>query len=70
MQVLVNGSLVIGDDEKMVAASSTAPMWTMAQRLFAAGDTIKVQVKHSNATALNILTQGDHSPDIILAKLN
>lgn len=68
MQVLVNGTLVIGADQIMAAASATAPLQVMALRLFASGDTIKVQVKHSSITALNILTEGDHSPDIVLQK--
>jgi hypothetical protein len=63
-------SRLVGSEMCIRDRSNTAPMWVMAQRLFTAGDTIKVQIKHSNATALNILTQGDHSPDIILTKLN
>lgn len=69
MQVLLNGTTVIGSHQIMAAASATAPLSVMSQRLFTAGDTIKVQVKHSSATALNILTEGDHSPDIIVTKL-
>jgi hypothetical protein len=66
MQVLVNGALVIGDDEKSCNTGQTTAMNVMAQRIFAIGDTIKVQVKHSGGVAMNILAQGDHSPDIIL----
>jgi hypothetical protein len=69
MQVIVNGSAVIGDDERMVAAGATAALLVNATRLFTAGDTIKAQVKHSSATALNLITQGDHSPDIRLTKI-
>lgn len=69
MQILLNGATVIGDDEKQVMVNGKAPMWVMAQRLFTAGDTLVVQVKHSDAGAVNILAQGDHSPDIILAKI-
>lgn len=68
MQLLA-GAAVIGDDERMVAASATAAMIVSATRSFVAGDTLKVQVKHSNATALNVLTQGDHSPDIRITKI-
>ena len=69
MQILVNGTAVIGDDEKQVLVNATAALWCYAQRSFTAGDTIKVQVKHSNAMSVNLLAQGDHSPDIILTKL-
>jgi hypothetical protein len=44
-------------------------MWAMAQRSFTAGDTIKVQVKHSDTGSVNLISQGDHSPDIIITKL-
>lgn len=69
MQVLVNGSAVIGEDEKQVLVGATAALWIYAQRNFTVGDTIKVQVKHTNATAVNVLAQGDHSPDIIVTKV-
>ena len=68
MQLLV-GAVVIGDDERMVAASATAALIVAVTRLFAAGDVLKVQVKHSSATALNVLAQGDHSPDITVTKI-
>jgi archaellum component FlaF (FlaF/FlaG flagellin family) len=69
LQILLNGATVIGDDEKQLLINGKAAMWAMAQRLFTAGDAIKVQVKHSDAGSVNILTQGDHSPDIIVTKL-
>jgi len=70
MEILRNGATVIGEDEVMVAIGAKVSLFVFAQRLFTAGDTITVRVKHSDAGALNILAQGDHSPDIILAKLN
>ena len=70
LQILLNGVTVIGDDEKQVIINGKAGMFAMAQRTFAAGDTIKVQVKHSDAGSLNVLTQGDHSPDIIFTKIS
>ncbi len=69
MQVIVNGSTVIGDDSKDVLPGNTAALFNFSQRNYGAGDTIKVQVRHTNATAVNVLAQGDHSPDIILTKL-
>lgn len=69
MQMLLNGATVIGEDEVMVAIGAKGSLFVLAQRLFTAGNTITVQVKHSDAGALNILAQGDHSPDIILTKL-
>ncbi len=70
MQILLNGVTTISEDEDQVAINAKASLWCMAQRSFTAGDTLKVQVKHSDAGSLNIIAQGDHSPDIILAKLN
>jgi hypothetical protein len=69
MQVLHNGSTTILEDERTVAINGKPSLFGMAQRLFAAGDTLKMQVKHSEMSALNLLAQGDHSPDIILTKL-
>lgn len=70
MQILLNGATVIGDDEKQVIINGKAAMLAMAQRNFTAGDTIKVQVKHSDSGSVNVLVQGDHSPDIIFLKAN
>jgi hypothetical protein len=69
LQVLHNGATVIGDDEKSCNTGQTTALNVMAQRFFAAGDTVKAQVKHSSTSPLNILAQGDHSPDIILARV-
>lgn len=72
MQLLVNGSVVAGDDEKQVIVNGKASLIVIAQRLFTAGDTFLVQVKHSDSGSLNVLSQGSpaHSPDIIFAKQN
>lgn len=69
LQILVNGTNVIGDDEKQVIINGKAALFAMAQRLFTAGDTIKIQVKHNDTGSVNVLAQGDHSPDIIITKL-
>lgn len=70
MQIILNGVTIVGEDEKQVFVNNPASLFCMAQRSFTAGDIIKTQVKHSNATAVNVLAQGDHSPDIILTKLS
>lgn len=69
MQVIVNGATVIGSEEKQIPTLNTAGLFVMAQRLFNAGDTVKVQVRHADTGALNIINQFTHSPDIILTKL-
>lgn len=69
MQCIVNGATVIGDDEKQILVGGKAAMWVMAQRNFSAGDTLKVQVKHSDSGSVPVVSQGDHSPDIIVTKL-
>lgn len=60
---------VISEDEKTVTQNGKPALFCMAQRYFNAGDTLKLQVKHTRGTALNLLAQGDHSPDIILCKV-
>lgn len=69
MQILLNGTTTIAEDERTVAIGGKPSLFAMAQRFFTAGDTLKMQFKHSNASALSVLAQGDHSPDIILYKL-
>lgn len=69
MQILVNGATVIGEDEVQVAVGAKGSLFVFAQRNFTAGDTILTQVKHSDAGSVNVLAQGDHSPDIIFAKV-
>lgn len=69
MQVLHNNTTVIGEEESTVAIGAKVQLFCMAQRNFTAGDTLLTQVKHSNATSVNMLAQGDHSPDIILTKI-
>lgn len=69
MDVLLNGTTVIAADATEIGINSLHSLKCITQRLFTAGDTLKSQVKHSGATAINIISQGDHSPDIILTKL-
>ena len=61
---------IIGDDEKQLAINSKSSLFVFAQRYFTAGDTIKNQVKHSDAGSLILLSQATHSPDIIITKVN
>lgn len=70
MQILLEGGLTIAEDENQVAINATASLMCIAQRFLSTGDVIQLQVKHSNVTSVNILAQGDHSPDIILTKIN
>jgi plastocyanin len=67
-QMLLNGS-VIAADETPVEINSIGSLWLMAQRYLSAGDVIKVQTRHSDASSHNVLAQGDHSPDIIFTKV-
>lgn len=69
MQVLLNGTTTILEDERTVAINGKPSLMGTAQRSFTAGDTLKMQVKHSEVGSLNLLAQGDHSPDIIVTKL-
>lgn len=69
MQVLVNGTTTIVEDERTVAINGKPSLLGIAQRFFTAGSTIKMQFKHSEVGPLNLLAQGDHSPDIIITKL-
>ena len=70
MQILLEGGLTIAEDEKQVAINATASLLCIAQRFLSTGDVIQVQVKHTNVASVDILAQGDHSPDIILNKIN
>lgn len=67
LQILVNG-IVFGKDEIQVALNSLGSLKTTAYRFLNAGDIVSVQVKHNNSTAMDVLVQGDHSPDIFLSK--
>ena len=69
LQILLNGVTVIGEDEVQVAINAKGSLFAFAQRNFAAGDTILTQVKHSDAGSVNVMAQGDHSPDVIFAKV-
>lgn len=69
MQVLVNDTSVIGADFKAVSVGLPSSLWVMAQRNFTVGNTLKVQVRHSNSSAINILSEGDHAPDVIFARV-
>lgn len=69
IEVTVVGSGVIGSSQFMAPANATAPLENGATRTLTAGQRITVGVKHSNATALNVLTEGNHSPDVRLRKI-
>lgn len=70
VRILVNGTVVIDEALQQVLVGFPCNFLAVPKRLFAAGDTIRVQVRHSNASAVNVLTSGDNSPDIILEKDN
>ena len=71
IETVVSGvATIIGDDEKQLAINSKGSLFVFAQRYFTVGDTIKTQLKHSDAGSLNVLAQGTHSPDIIITKIN
>ena len=71
IEAVVSGvPTIIGDDEKQLAINSKGSLFVFAQRYFTVGDTIKTQLKHSDAGSLNVLAQGTHSPDIIVTKIN
>lgn len=59
---------VIGTTSYTALANATAPLWANALRVCTAGQKVTVAVRHSNATALDIMAEGDHSPDVWLAK--
>lgn len=62
------GAAVIGTTSYTALANATAPLWANALRICTAGQKVTVAVRHSNATALDIMSEGDHSPDVWLAK--
>lgn len=66
---LLAGASVIGDDEKTLMPGAQISLWCMAQRHFVAGTQIKAQVRHNDVSALNMLAQGDHSPDLIISRI-
>lgn len=68
--ILSGVSTIIGDDEKQLAINAKGSLFVFAQRYFTTGDTIKTQLKHSDAGSLNVLAQATHSPDIIVTKIN
>lgn len=71
VEAVVSGvTTIIGDDEKQLAINSKGSLFVFAQRYFTVGDTIKNQVKHSDAGSLTVLSQATHSPDIIITKVN
>ena len=71
LEAVISGvTTIIGEDEKQLAIGSKGSLFVFAQRYFTAGDTIKNQVKHSDAGSLTLLSQGTHSPDIVITKVN
>jgi hypothetical protein len=63
VEIRIAGAL-IGAGSFMALASSSAPLKENALRDCLANQKLTVGVRHNNATALNILTEGDHSPDV------
>lgn len=71
LEAVISGvTTIIGDDEKQLAIGSKGSLFVFAQRYFTVGDVIKNQVKHSDSGSLTLLSQGTHSPDIIITKVN
>jgi hypothetical protein len=68
LQVLVNGSLVIDIADLPTSTGNTTALRGIMQRIFAGGDTLKMQARHTGTSAINILNEGDFSPDIILTR--
>lgn len=69
MQVSILGGAVLGGDQFMAPASATAPLSNGTTQQFTSGQRITVGIKHNNATALNLLTEGTHSPAIRIVKV-
>lgn len=69
IQVNLVGGGVIGGSQFMAPANATAPLDNGATRQFTAGQRVTIGIKHSNATALNLLNEGNHSPDIRITKI-
>lgn len=69
IQVSILGGAVLGGDQFMAPASATAPLSNGTTQQFTAGQRITVGIKHSNATALNLLTEATHSPAIRIVKV-
>lgn len=68
MQIAKNGT-TIKEHEFLVAINAKAGLRCMAQRPFVAGDVVTVRTKHSNPTDMNVINQGDYSPNLIMTKL-
>jgi hypothetical protein len=68
VQMLLNGA-VSGGMEQQVIAGAKASLNTTFQRPLIAGDVIKFQTRHDNASPLTLLAEGNHSPDVILSKI-
>jgi hypothetical protein len=67
-RITANGNEVASDIQT-VPAGALDSLHPATQRFFAAGTVIKAQARHSMGTAVNVITQGDHAPDLFFAKL-
>ena len=63
------GGAVVGNGAFTAIASATAPLKENFLRVVTTGQKITIGVRHNNATPLDIITEGDHSPDVWLAKI-
>ena len=70
MQIVLNNTTIIATDQVQIMINGKGVLQAFTQRQFNAGDTFKVQVRHTDAGSLNVIAQGDHSPDIVMTKLN
>lgn len=67
IQVSVAGA-VVGGAQFMAAANAVAQLDNISARQYTTGQKVTVGIKHSNATALNLFAEGNHSPDLIIIK--
>lgn len=69
IQISLVGGAIIGGSQFMAAANAVAQLDNGSTRQYTAGQRVTVGIKHSNGTALNLLNEGNHSPDIRIRKV-
>jgi hypothetical protein len=66
LQVLVNSAAIIDVAELPCGTGQKTSLRGVMQRRFVVGDTVKMQTRHTGGVGMNMLSEGDFSPDIIL----